>query len=810
MPPLAATSAPMVERPPELKFSTDVAFTDLDNVVATTNGFALRFNVPALSGEQRVTFQDASGDVALIGAGLPDTRYLAADRNLSDLSDPVEARKNLGLTIGNEVPAWSEAAEDLTDGELSGERVGPGLRAASLTEGIIVPERLGSGTATIETYLRGDGTWQTVEKGGTVRSVALRMPDPFVVDGSPINKEGAFEVSLEKQSAARIFAGPLQGEPPGAPVFRRLESSDLPNHTHRGEEITEGIVAMERLPAMVARLDASSTEFAGNLGVGKSGTFFFGNTNTVALESSGGDFVVTAGGSRRLRIDSQGDYEFGAGADVVVDGKIGTRFGTEPNQKIGFYGSVPVARPEGDLANALENLGLVSNPVVSAAVIDSGTLADARLSWPLSELGKTLTSLADAPAIAKLLGLEPGKDVQPHSATLDQIAALSLSVVGKELLTVPDSKVAAEKLGLVAGKNVQAYSEELGRLASGTSSKLGRDWLGIATVESARKMLGVVPGTDVQAHSDNLDSLATVKPLAVGRELLATADVAAARKILGITPGLDVQPFDKNLAEIAAEKSTPFGRSLLASTDAGSLRGLIGAEPGRDVQPFDSDLVEIASLATTAYGRSLLASADAGALLASLGGNDATRLTTGVVAPARLGQGEPGGGTFLRGDGQWSSVAYNVGVHAKVWEEAEAGRAGGSFINGAWQVRALNKIEVQASSGITLTTANRVVLPPGTYRFQISAPARRVGSHQARLQNVTADKTLALGTSEYAGAADAGSQTRSCISGRFILDAVTEIEIQHRCSSPYANIGFGEPTGWGPEIYTVGEFWREP
>ena len=36
--------------------------------------------------------------------------------------------------------------------------------------------------------------------------------------------------------------------------------------------------------------------------------------------------------------------------------------------------------------------------------------------------------------------------------------------------------------------------------------------------------------------------------------------------------------------------------------------------------------------------------------------HDAVAVTTGVIAPARLGSGSPGSGVFLRGDGVWSTI----------------------------------------------------------------------------------------------------------------------------------------------------------
>ena len=51
-----------------------------------------------------------------------------------------------------------------------------------------------------------------------------------------------------------------------------------------------------------------------------------------------------------------------------------------------------------------------------------------------------------------------------------------------------------------------------------------------------------------------------------------------------------------------------------------------------------------------------LDASDKAASRASLGANDASNLTTGTVATARLGSGTASSSTFLRGDGSWATA----------------------------------------------------------------------------------------------------------------------------------------------------------
>jgi hypothetical protein len=62
---------------------------------------------------------------------------------------------------------------------------------------------------------------------GTVTSVGLTMPSIFTVGNSPITTFGSIGVTLGTQAAARVWAGPITGDP-AAPEFRLLVASDIP------------------------------------------------------------------------------------------------------------------------------------------------------------------------------------------------------------------------------------------------------------------------------------------------------------------------------------------------------------------------------------------------------------------------------------------------------------------------------------------------------------------------------------------------------------------------------------------------------
>lgn len=132
--------------------------------------------------------------------------------------------------------------------------------------------------------------------------------------------------------------------------------------------------------------------------------------------------------------------------------------------------------------------------------------------------------------------------------------------------------------------------------------------------------------------------------------------------------------------------------------------------------------------------------------------------------------------------------------------------AGGTFTSGAWQTRTLNT-EVTDAGGWATLAANQITLGAGTYWVYISAPAYTVAQHQARLQNITDGSTLLVGTSEVAGTA-ANTTSRSIIAGQITLATQKVLEVQHQSFGTVATNGFGFPSNFTTEVYTIVEMWR--
>lgn len=131
----------------------------------------------------------------------------------------------------------------------------------------------------------------------------------------------------------------------------------------------------------------------------------------------------------------------------------------------------------------------------------------------------------------------------------------------------------------------------------------------------------------------------------------------------------------------------------------------------------------------------------------------------------------------------------------------------GTFTSGAWRTRDIND-EHADTAGICSIASNQITLAKGTYRCLIFCPTMQVHVQQARLYNVTDAAVLLVGHSAYRTAVDQGS-FYSWIAGRFTLDDVKTLEIQHICNTTRATVGFGIAADFGEEIFTSAEFWRE-
>lgn len=149
-------------------------------------------------------------------------------------------------------------------------------------------------------------------------------------------------------------------------------------------------------------------------------------------------------------------------------------------------------------------------------------------------------------------------------------------------------------------------------------------------------------------------------------------------------------------------------------------------------------------------------------------------------------------------------IGGRAAAYALIRDEKTVGTNGGTFTSGAWQTRDLNVKAADAANFVTLSSS-QITLAAGTYRVRASAPAYEVGGHQVRWQNVSDGVTVAIGTSENT----AGVQTRSVVAARFTISASKTFALQHQGAATRSSDGFGVAAGFGTEVYSEAELWRE-
>lgn len=150
----------------------------------------------------------------------------------------------------------------------------------------------------------------------------------------------------------------------------------------------------------------------------------------------------------------------------------------------------------------------------------------------------------------------------------------------------------------------------------------------------------------------------------------------------------------------------------------------------------------------------------------------------------------------------------NVRNYALIREEQVQNTGGGTFTSGAWRTRTLNTEVTDTGADVSLSS-NQMTLAAGTYEIAAYAPATQVGGHQARLYNVTDAAVVILGSSGHGNSAgDYAGNDHSVIVGRFTIAAGKALEIQHKCVTTCADVGFGYQANISTEIYTVVELRR--
>jgi len=188
-----------------------------------------------------------------------------------------------------------------------------------------------------------------------------------------------------------------------------------------------------------------------------------------------------------------------------------------------------------------------------------------------------------------------------------------------------------------------------------------------------------------------------------------------------------------------------------------------------------------------------------------------------LVAPAAAGSntltlptGNGSSGQYLQTNGSgalsWQTES-GFASYAVICDQKTQDTDGGAFTNGAWRTRDLNT-ELLDPDGIVSISSNQFTLAAGTYLIEWFAPASNVGTHRARLFDVTGAAAVQVGGNAV-GTATGGS-SYSFGSARVTPTASNVYRIEHRCEDGTTNVwGFGYRSNVDVEIYTVVRIFKE-
>lgn len=157
----------------------------------------------------------------------------------------------------------------------------------------------------------------------------------------------------------------------------------------------------------------------------------------------------------------------------------------------------------------------------------------------------------------------------------------------------------------------------------------------------------------------------------------------------------------------------------------------------------------------------------------------------------------PSGDVTMTAAGVFTYVGASQQKAIAIFADVETtGTDGGTFTQGAWQVRSLNSELIDSSSLFNLSGNVITLATAGTYWILARAVGNVCGRHQIRLRDVTGTPSTIIAGMPVDAIAE---QTISMLECVVTLNAgqTQKFQLEHQCQTTRAIDGFGKNTGFG-------------